>query len=97
MKGGCDFRRTVVERALKSIFPCNDYNIKGFIEVSLKESEGFFQESLNSISMHRTLVDFLAYGNSDSRCRRTVWLIADDEVLCMNFSSGLLYVRDFPS
>ena len=82
---------------LNIFFPCNDYNIKGFIKVSLKEAKCFFQESLNSISMHRTLIDFLAYGHSDSRCRRTVWLIADDEVLCMNFSSGLLYVGDFPS
>lgn len=97
MKGGCDFRLTVVERALESIFPCNDYNIKGFIEVSLKEAKCFFQESLNSISMHCTLIDFLAYGNSNSRCRRTICLVTDDEVLCVNFPSDLLYVGNFPS
>jgi hypothetical protein len=97
MKGGCDFRLTVIERALESIFPRNDYNIKGFIEVSLKEAKCFFQEPLNSISMHRTLIDFLAYGNSDSGCQGTVWLIADDKVLCVNFSPGLLYVGNLPS
>lgn len=97
MKGGCDFRRTVVERALKSIFPCNDYNIKGFIEVSLKEAKCFFQEPLDPISMHRTLINFLAHGYCNARYRRGGRLIAYDEVLCMNFSSGLLDVGDLPS